>query len=209
MIILQSLAIALAISLDAFAASFAYGSQKIIVPLKSVLTLNAISTLITAIALLLGKALEGYIPHSLTAGISFAILFILGIVNILDSVTKSIIRKHSQFNKEVKFSLFNFRFILTLYANPEKADVDKSKILSPVEAVSVGVALSLDGVAVGFGAALAGHNVWIIIIGSVILGISAVISGSHLGNKIANKTTINLSWLGGCILIIMAFSKLL
>lgn len=206
---LAAAAIAMSLSIDAFAASFAYGSNHIKIPMRSIQTINFICSFITGLALLAGNALQQFIPSWLTTGISFTILFILGTVKLMESITKSMIRKHSQFHRKVNFSLFNFRFILQLYVDPEKADIDDSKQLSPTEAASLAVALSLDGIAVGFGAALAGIGEWEIFISSLFTNMIALYLGIYFGNKIAHKTTVNLSWLGGGVLIIMAFLKLL
>lgn len=208
MVILQAAAVALSLSVDAFAASFAYGSNRIKVPLSSINTINLICSAITGISLFAGKLLQPYIPERLTMVISFTILFLLGAAKLLDSITKSIIRKHSHINKKVRFSLFHFRFILHLYADPEEADIDSSKTLSPAEAASLAVALSFDGIAVGFGAALAGISTWAVIVSSLVMGMLALCLGLYLGGRLARKTPFNLSWLGGGILIVMAFLKL-
>lgn len=208
MMILHAAAIAVALSLDAFAAGFAYGSSRIEIPMRSIQTINLICSAVTGAALFMGNILQQYIPRGLTVGISFAILFLLGMAKLLDSITKSIIRKHSQFNREVEFSFLNFRFILTLYADPEKADIDRSKILTPRESTSLALALSLDGIAVGFGAALGGVNVWAVFVSTWIAGMAALFFGCQIGNRIVRKMHVDLSWLGGGILIIMAIIKL-
>ena len=204
----QALVIALAISLDAFVASFAYASKGIKIPLRSAWMINLICTAMTGAALLAGNMLAQYIPYALTVAISFIILFALGILKLMDSITKSIIRKFSEISKEIKFSLLNFRFILRLYADPEKADTDGSKVLSTAEAASLALALSLDGLAVGLGAAIGNAN-WLIVLGcTLVIGIIALLTGARLGNKAAQKIRINLSWLSGVLLILLAFSRL-
>ncbi len=208
MVILQAAAVAMALSIDAFAASFAYGTNRIRIPFRSIQTINLICSSITGLSLLAGTFLQQYIPEWLTTGISFSILFILGLVKLLDSITKSIIRKYSHLSKKIQFSLLNFRFILKLYADPEKADIDRSQTLTPSEAASLAVALSLDGIAVGFGAALAGISVGAIFISSLLTDMFALISGVYLGNRLTRKIPFNLSWLSGIILIGLAVTKL-
>lgn len=207
-IIFEALILASALSLDAFVASFAYGSKKIKIPFRSVQVINLICGAITGLSLLLGTIVKQYIPDWLTVAISFTILFILGIVKLLDSITKSIIRKYNNLNKEIEFSLFNFKFILNLYANPEDADIDRSNTLSPREAASLAIALSLDGITVGLGAAIGNVNGLAVFLCSLLTNMIAVLSGSLVGNKIAGKTTFDLSWVSGIILIILAFTKL-
>lgn len=206
--LLEAAIFASALSLDAFVASFAYGSKKIKIPLRSMQVINLICSAVTGLSLLAGTILKQYIPDWLTVMISFVVLFILGMVKLLDSVTKSFIRKHNNYNKEIKFSLFNFNFILNLYANPEDADIDGSKTLSPLEAASLAAALSLDGITVGLGAAIGNVNGFAVVICSLVITMTAVLLGSFAGDKAANKTPFDLSWLSGVILIGLAFSKL-
>jgi len=209
MMILQAAAIAMALSIDAFTASFAYGSNQIKIPMRSIQTINLICSGITGLSLLAGTVLKNDIPEGVTTGISFTVLFLLGLTKLLDSLTKSIIRKHTGLEKKVQFTLFNFRFILKLYANPEQADVDSSKTLVPSEAVSLAVALSLDGIAVGFGAVLGGISAWAIFFSSLVINMLCLMLGAYIGGRIAHKISFDVSWLGGAILMIMAITKLL
>lgn len=201
--------LASALSMDAFVASFAYGSNKIKIPMLSIQIINIVCSSILGISLLVGTLVKQYIPDWLTIMICFTILFVLGIAKLLDSIIKSIIRKYNNFNKEIEFSMFNIKFILSLYANPEDADIDSSRIISPMEAASLAIALSLDGLAVGFGAALGNVNGLAIFLSSLVTNAIAVILGCYLGNKIARKLSFNLSWLSGILLIFLAFLKLL
>jgi len=207
--ILGAAAIAVSISLDAFAAAFAYGCKKIKIPLSSALIINLICTAVIGLSFIVGWALYDFIPGWFAAFLSFIILFALGIVKLLDSITKTIIRRHSDINKEIKLSLFNFKLILRLYADPEVADVDESKSISSNEAAVLAVSLSLDGFAVGFGAALLGFNMWAILLFSLLANGMALWLGGIIGNKAARKLRFNISWLAGVILIGLAVMQIL
>ena len=193
--LLEAAVLAAALSMDAFVASFAYGSNKIRIPLLSAQIINVICSSVVGVSML-------------ATAICFVLLFILGLVKLLDSLTKSIIRKHNNLEKQIHFSLLNFRFVLSLYADPEKADRDHSKTISPGEAASLAVALSLDGMAVGFGAALGNLNILAVFLCSLITETLAVLLGSKLGNRLAKKLPFNISWLSGALLLGMAFLKL-
>jgi len=206
--------LALTLSLDALAVSFSYGCNKIKIPLSSICLISIICTGILGVAFLFGSFIAPFIPEWIAMGLSFSILLIIGIVKLLDSITKSIIRKHADINKEVKLSIFNFKFILRLYADPEAADVDVSRVLDHREAVLLAIPLSLDGFAVGFGAALLSFDNWIITF-FIFIALSIAANGVSLwlggiiGNKIAQKMPFNISWLAGAILIILAVLQLI
>lgn len=208
LIILEAAALASALSIDTFAASFAYGSNKIKIPLSSIQIISLICSAMLGLSLLAGAYVSRFIPGWLTNTICFSILFLLGMTKLLDSFTKSIIRKYNSVRKQIRFSMFNFRFVLSLYADPEAADQDHSKTISPAESASLAVALSLDGIAVGFGAALGNVNVLAVVLCSLVANALAALLGVYLGGKTVEKIPFNLSWVSGAILILMAFAKL-
>ncbi len=206
---LEAILLVIALSIDAFFASFAYGSNKIKIPLISIIIINVICTSILASSLFLGSIIGPYIPNHLTNGICFALLFVLGIVKLFDNWIKTLIRKHNKLNKELKFSMFNINFVLNIYANPEVADRDYSRVLSPLEAASLAIAVSLDGLAAGFGVGLVNINLIEVVFFSFLVGMAAIILGCYIGNKIAEKLSFNVSWLSGALLLVLAILKLL
>jgi len=167
-VLAEAFVLSSSLSLDALTAGFAYGSNKIKIPFFSVIIINIICCAILGISFLAGSIVKNYIPGWITVFICFTVLFMLGMAKILDSFTKAIIRKHKNLNKKIKFSFFNIKFILNLYADPEEADIDSSKVLSPAEASALAVSLSLDGLAVGFGAAMGNVNITAVLIFSLI-----------------------------------------
>ena len=205
--LLEAFLLVAAVSLDAFVASFAYGTNQIKIPVSSLAVISVICSGMLAASLFFGSLLSPYLPQGITTGISFCVLFLLGVVKLFDSAIKMRIRKH-KIDRQVKFSFLSLHFILNVYADPQKADADQSRVLSPLEAVSVSVALSLDGLAVGFGAGLANVNFWEAVVISLLFSAAMVAAGSFLGRKLAEKTDLNLSWLGGVLLMVLAFLKL-
>ena len=197
MISLEALLLAIVLSIDIFAVSFAYGSSKIKIPLKSIMIITVIGSVILGLAIYLGSFLLPFIPEGAAEALSFIILFTLGLVKIFDSVIKRYIRSQRDASKEMAFSAFNLKFILNIYADPQKADIDKSRIISPKEAVAVAIAVAMDAFALGFGAGLVDVNHIQIIAFSLVIDVAAVLLGCFIGGKIAQKTSINLAWLGG------------
>lgn len=207
--ILESILLVVALSTDAFVASFAYGTNKIKILFRSVVVISTICSLLLAVSLFVGTIIRSFITPHMTEMICFFVLFVLGIVKLCDSTIKTTIRKRKNLSKELSFSFFHLSFILHIYANPEDADSDSSKILSPSEAASLAIALSLDGLAVGLGAALTDINHMQIILFSFIFNIMAVMGGCYVGNKVAEKLPLDLSWLSGILLMILAVLKLI
>jgi putative sporulation protein YtaF len=205
--ILEAALISSTLSVDSFAAGLAYGSKKIQIPRKSTLIIAVVCTAVTSAAFFAGHILSAFLPQKAAVYIAFTALFTMGTVKLLDSFAKTIIKKLGGINTELKFSVFNIKLILTLYANPETADIDANKQISAKEATLLAASLSLDGIAVGFGAALFGVNPWALIILSFIANILALSLGFRLGEKISKTLPFNTSYLAGIILIALAVSR--
>jgi len=199
----------LALGIDAFVCSFSYGASKIKIPFKSVLVINIVCVSLLAIGLFLGVIINSFLSADIAGWIAFIILFGLGISKIFDSTIKRVIRKYNGIDKDFKFSLFNLSFIFKIYADPEEADVDQSKELTPKEAMPLAVAIGLDGLSVGIGIGIAMINPFLILGLSRISDTIAIMLGAYLGNKLAQKTNWDLSWLSGVILILIAILEIL
>lgn len=143
-----------ALSLDAFAASFAYGTNKIKIPLKSVVIINFVCSVILGVALSAGSYIADFIPRSVTSWICFSILIFIAITKLFEFSIKNWIRRQGSDSPKTEFTIMNFRFCLQLIADPTRADADKSKVLSSKEAIALALSLSLDGLAVGLGAGM-------------------------------------------------------
>lgn len=206
--IIESFLLVCALSMDAFVSSFAYGTNKIKIPFKSVAVIALVCSSFLAASIFLATILNSFISQEITRILSFSILFLLGLAKFFDSTIKLYIKRHNQLNKELNFSILNLQFMLNVYANPEEADINASKSLSPKEAVYLAVALSVDGLAVGFGAGLIAVNHLLVILFAFITDTIALTLGCRLGNKVVEKTVLNLSWLSGVVLIALAFLKL-
>ena len=206
--LIEAAAVAAAVSVDAFAAGFSYGANRIKLPLSSVLIITAICSAMLGAAMFAGSWVGKYISQTATSYIGFGILLTLGTIKLLDCAVKIFIRRRARRNPEIKFSAFNVRFILTLYADPELADTDSSGSISPAEAVSLSVVLSFDGIAVGLGAAMGGVDPLAAVTATAAFTAAAVALGRFLGNKTAQRLGSGISWLGGVVLIVLAVTKL-
>ena len=204
---LEILLLVLSVSLDSFIASISYGSSKIKIPLISALIVDIISSSMLGISLVFGSFLQNYISINIAKLFSFIILFILGFYRLFEGLLKSYINKKSKNSSPLTFKLFDFNFVLQVYANEIKADFDKSKTLSYKEAVYLSFALSLDSLAVGFGSSLIIINYILVFIISIIIGLIAILLGADIGKKFVENINFNFSWLSGTMLIILAFLR--
>ena len=195
---LQTVMLVCALSLDAFVASFAFGTQKIKIPFFSVLLINTICACFLGISVFVGSMVRPYITESFASFISFAILTCIGISKLFDSLIKNKIKKHKMRKTEIDSKELNFNFILSVYAGT----------ISAKEAVLLAVALSLDGLAAGVGTGITEVNYVQLMLFSLISDMLAVMFGSKTGKKFAGRFNLDLSWVGGVLLLVLAFTKL-
>ena len=206
---LESILLVLSLCVDACASSFAYGANKIKIPIKSNLILTGISTLFLMLSVGIGSIIQGIIPKGLSHIICFLILFFLGFMRLFEGLIKNYLNKKAVSPNNIEVTLFNFRLVLNVYADTTLADLDHSKTLSSKEALYLGIALSLDSLVVGLGAALGPVSFVQLFIFSIVFNILSILFGCLLGSKCAEKAKVNLYWLSGVILIVLALIKIL
>ncbi|MDB8791261.1 sporulation membrane protein YtaF, partial [Romboutsia sp. 1001216sp1] len=131
---LQSLLLVLSLSLDTFVASVAYGTNKIKIPFKSASIITLVSTITLGISLFLGSLFKDLLSANIASLLSFLLLLGLGIFRLFECIIKSYIDKIYNNQAPLTFKLFDFKFVLEIYADETKADYDKSKMLTPKEA---------------------------------------------------------------------------
>lgn len=204
-----SLLLVLSISIDSFVASIAYGTNKIKIPFKSALIIDIVSALVLGLSLAIGSLIKDFIPANTAVIFSFIILLGLGVYRLFECIFKGFILKRYTLQKPLTFKLFDFKFVMEVYADETKADFDNSKTLSSKEAFYLSLALSLDSLAVGFGSSLIAVNLIEVIIICLITGIIAISLGVFIGRKFVEKVNFDLSWLSGTLLIILAFMRIL
>ena len=197
-----------ALSMDAFIASFAYGTSNIKIPFKSAIIINVVCSAILGVALFTGSIISNFIPSIFTTSICFTMLLMLGLAKLFNSTLKALIGPNGTLSRNYQFELSDFRFFLKVCIDNTAADADHSIELSPKESLSLAIALSLDGLAAGFGTGLVSSNFAEIIIFSLIVNMIAILAGCFVGNKVAEKTDLNFSWLSGATLMLLAFLKL-
>lgn len=205
---LESILLVLSLCIDAIAASFAYGTNKIKISFVAGTIISIISTLFLFLSLILGGFIKNFIPENLTSYLCFFILLALGVSRLFEGILKNFLNKKAEASSHIEFNIFDFTLILKVYADATKADLDDSKTLSTKESIYLGIALSLDSLVIGLGMALTNIHLLEIIMLSLIVHEVAIFGGALLGKKCADTLNIDISWLSGFILIVLAILKI-
>lgn len=205
---IESLLLVLSVCIDAFVASIAYGTNKIKIPFTSVIIISFVGSIILGISLFLGGFILEFLPGNLPIILSFSLLMILGIYSLFEGLLKNYIQRKAELDKPLTFKIFDINFVLQVYADETKADFDHSHNLTAKESFYLALALSFDSLAVGFGSSLVGGNYILTIVLCFLIGIISIISGVCIGKKLVQSSNLNLSWLSGLILMVLAITKL-
>ena len=174
--------IPLILSLDLLIASFAYGSNRKKINFSSNIVINIICISALALAFFAGTLIIEIIPENIAILAGSLVLFILGIIRLIDSLEIFLSDKKSKRGRKPNI-----------------------KPISQVEAIALGIALSLDAIPIGLSTVNYTSSHIVIVITTFFTGASAVILGQHLGFKLTKKSKMNLSWIGGVALILLAF----
>jgi putative sporulation protein YtaF len=201
---LNELLLSLAPAVDVFFGAFSCGVSKIKITKTSTAIMAIISTVALCLPIFLSSYITKFVPEKVCLIVGVVVLLFVGLTNIFKSYIKELVRRTS----EKCLNISKFGFVIEVYIEETKADKDFSKVLSWKEAVVLGIAVAIDGLVVGFGAGLSTDiNLPFITVSSLIIDACAVIFGALLGHKIANRKK-DFSWLGGIILIALAFFRL-
>lgn len=196
-----------ALSFDALAAGFLYGADRVRIPLASQAVISCLSSGILTAFLLFGSLFQTMLSENTASLLCFLILFLLGLSKLFDGSLKALCRRFAGREKKVRLSLRHITFLLTVYADPEAANGPDYSILSPKEAVSLGIVLALDSAAAGFGAGLSELSPAAAFFSSFLFTAAALGGGSALGRRLADRSSFDFSWLSGLLLIGLAFLK--
>jgi putative Mn2+ efflux pump MntP len=184
--------LSLSLSGDAFAAAFAYGCMGTRIPIKSAGVINIVCTAFLAAAIIAGGFAAGFVPEIVGVVLCFTVLMTIGVIKLVQGIRR----------------------------NPKSADSSDSASglcpanlatasLRPGEAAILAAGLSLDGLAAGFGAGLGGVNGVVMLTASIAAHMAAIPLGCMLGRQLSSKSRCNIAWVGGVVIILLAFMQLI
>ena len=195
----EALLFSIAISFDSLVAFFGYGIENIKVGFTRILLIIFLNTVLLAGGLVFGYYLSSFIGYDIIKYLSFSILVLVGLIKLVGDLIKIWISKQ----KSLKEKAF-----LKVCIDPINADINNDKVLSLKESLIIGIALSIDSLGVGLGLGVNNSFQYLILIFSFIIGLIFSCLGNLIGKKVASKINLNLSWLSGLLLIILAILKL-
>ena len=202
--------LALAVSLDSFSVGFTYGLRKMRIPFKSIAIIACCSALTLTIAMLIGHLLQQFMSPEFAGKMGGIILIILGvwvIYQFFRPEKEKDILPHEKviINLEIK----SLGLVIHILKKPMSADFDKSGTITGVEAIMLGLALSLDAFGAGIGAVMLGFSPGYLALAVALLSSLLVFLGIKLGSYLSQITWLqSFSFLPGILLIIIGVWKI-
>ena len=152
------LLLGVAVSIDGMMAGVAYGLRSIRIPAGSFLIVGIVTAICSGVAMAGAAILGQYINTFLALVIGGILLILLGAWNVFQQyLTKNI--PAYEVEGEVTAGKLTFsvgHLVVSIMAKPETADVDRLGVISPLEAVFLGLAVGADAAVGTFAAALTG-----------------------------------------------------
>ncbi|MGF2617348.1 sporulation membrane protein YtaF [Rossellomorea vietnamensis] len=196
--------LAFAVSLDSFSTGLTYGLRKMGMPLRSIVIISVCSAGSLLAAMSIGGAAESFLSEGAADRIGGLILIALGAFVLLQFFTTG-----KDYAADEEKILFNFEIesiglVINILKRPMAADFDRSGTITGVEAVMLGLALSLDAFGAGIGAALLGYSPLLLAFSVMMMSVVFLSAGLRIGKNCAHMGWVKkVSFLPGVLLIVI------
>lgn len=206
------LALAFSLSIDALGIGTSYGIRKIKIPIYATVIIAALAFLFTSVSIFFGTILLHFLPPSIAKLIGIFILILMGIWIIYQGLHDKKEVKDTSKKDETIFNMIikSLGITIKIIRTPEYCDMDKSSSIEPIEALYLGVALSVDSIGAGIGTAVLGLNTIAIPICVAVFQILFLHIGLTIGKKLRIFNGESNIWviLSGSILILVGIIRL-
>lgn len=211
MIFFYVVLLAFAVSIDGFIAGIAYGLKNICIPITSLLIICTTTILCTGTAMAIAYILGTFINTNLAILLGALILIIIGLFSLfqeyLTTDSKDLLTAETIVTPKLTFSIG--RLVINIMADPEKADMDQSKLINPLESLFLGLALGIDNMVATFAAALMEPLPLYIPIIMGFIQIFVITAGIYVSNNfISDQLKKRFPYIPGILLIILGLIRL-
>lgn len=145
--------LAFAVSLDSFMVGFTYGLRKMKLPLLSITIIGFVSFIVFFMSMMIGDFIASFMSPSIAEMFGGIILIIIGLWIIYQFFKTDNSSNHND-PIMLNFEIKTLGIVIQILRKPMTADMDRSGTISGLEAFFLGLALSVDSLGAGVGAAM-------------------------------------------------------
>jgi len=184
-------------NVDNISARVAFSVKGIYISNRVNLLISLITLILTGAATFLGQMATGFFDQTISSFISMLLFVGMGVWIVLDTLLK-VDKKKARKNQ-----------LLKVIESPEEADTNDSKDIDLVEAIVLGVALSINNISGGFAAGMMGLNFILVGVSSAVFNYIALWAGNYLTEIIVKlKLGMKATFVSGILLIAFGVCQL-
>ena len=198
-----------AVSIDSLTAGLTYGTQRVRIKLAAYLILICVPAVFITAANRVGSYIFLFLPKSLLPILSCVLLTLIGFSKLSESLIRLLAHKYPSLTRNWGCKIKQIHIIFTVYLSPEDANREDLQILSPKEALLLSLALSLDSVLVGMAFTTGPIPLAALFFLAILFNLLLFSVGYGFGHLISHVLRIDLSWLSGLFLLLLALQALL
>lgn len=198
-----------AVSLDSLTAGLTYGTKQVRIRFLSYLVLICVPAFFITAANRIGSFLFLLLPRKALPALSFTLLTILGCSKLFESLIRFLARKYPSLSRNWGCKIKQINIIFTVYLSPEDANQEDLQILSPKEALVLSLALSLDSILVGMAFTTVSVPLMTLFALASVFNLLLFAAGYGFGRLLSSMLPVDLSWLSGLFLLLLAVQSLL
>ncbi|KAB2338798.1 sporulation membrane protein YtaF [Cytobacillus depressus] len=204
------LILAFAVSLDSFSVGLTYGLRKMTIPFKSIGIIACCSATALILAMTIGRFLIKLFSPAFAQSLGGIILICLGAWVLFQFFRSEKSRDVLPHEKTiVNFEIKSLGLVIHILQKPMSADFDKSGTITGIEALILGVALSLDAFGAGFGAAMLGYSPFSLALTVAFMSSLFVYFGLKVGSVFSKSNWVQkFTFIPGVLLIIIGIWKI-
>ncbi len=208
------LLLAAALSLDALMVGLLYGLRGIRVPWVAAAIVSLATGLLLAAAMGAGTLLAARLSPLVAQRTGAAILALTGLwitVQTLRSRPGSPAspRRTDPLHRVWRLRLGSVGIVVEILREPAAADLDRSGHINPAEALLLGVALALDSVAAGLGAAMTGFSPLSLPLAAAAASFALLTAGSHAAGLLPLRLNGRWTAVHGVLLTLLGLYRMI
>lgn len=144
---------AMALSMDGLGMGLSYGLRKIKISCFPLFIICISSGLAILFSMICGEMLAAFLAERVASVLGACILIVVGVWIILQNYFLNLVGSHLY-----RLEAQRLELVLSILKEPVRADLNSSGEIDAQEAIFLGIALAMDALGAGFGAALAGYS---------------------------------------------------
>ncbi|MFC7392852.1 manganese efflux pump [Scopulibacillus cellulosilyticus] len=162
-----------AANLDNLGIAISYGMKNVKIPYLSNLIMSIVAIILAGISLIAGEIITKFVSQDITNALGGGLLIIIGGFTIWSIIHDSTKKNSEQINSS----------FIKILGNPDQGDLNEDRVISNIEAVLIGIALSMNAMSVSFSSSLTSiHSFFFLFI----IGLFSFIS-IEMGQRIGKK----------------------